>query len=124
MAADVTIENDQVKISIHGIDQLFTFTGHLSVPLEHISAVSKAPEIPRDEIGIKLLGAGIPGLIRAGTYSGKHGLAFWDVKNHDNALMFELHDERYARLFVEVKDPQETLSTLQKALTARSSSNP
>lgn len=120
MAADVKIEGDEVKITIHGIDKLFTFTGSLSIPLAHISAVSKAPEIPRGEIGIKLVGAGIPGLIRAGTYSGKHGLAFWDVKNHDNALMFELHDERYSRLFIEVKDPAETLTTLSNALANRS----
>lgn len=119
MAVDITLQDQNAILTIHGIDKLFTFTGQLIIPLEHISAVSRAPEISRKEIGIKLVGAGIPGLLRAGTYSGQDGLAFWDVHDYDKALMFELHDERYARLFVEVKDPDQTLARIQQALDAR-----
>ncbi len=119
MAVEANIEGDHLTLSVQGIDKLLSFKGSITVPLEHISAVSKAPEISRKDIGLKLIGTGLPGLIRAGTYSGKDGLAFWDVHDYDKALMFELHDERYSRLFVEVKDPEGTLAMLQEELTKR-----
>lgn len=100
----------------HGIDRILTFTGRLAVPLAHIHSVSPAPELSRSEIGVKVVGAGIPGWIRAGIYAGKDGLAFWDVRDPAKALMLELHDERYSRLFVEVEDPEATLALLQQAL--------
>lgn len=119
MSAKVHIEGEQLTLSVHGIDKLLTFTGSISVPLEHISSVCKAPETSRKDIGIKLAGAGIPGLIRAGKYSGKDGLAFWDVRDYDKALMFELHDERYSRLFVQVEDPEATLARINGELAKR-----
>ena len=117
MSVKVDIEGGQLILSVEGIDKLFTFTGSISVPLEHVSSVCKAPEISRKDIGLKIVGAGVPGLIRAGRYSGKDGLAFWDVRDYDKALMFELHDERYARLFVQVEDPEGTLSWINDELT-------
>jgi 23S rRNA A2030 N6-methylase RlmJ len=54
-----------------------------------------------------------------GTYKGKDGLAFWDVRDYDKALMFELHDENYARLFVEVADPEATLELINTELAKR-----
>ena len=119
MSVKVDIGSDQLTFSVQGIDKLLTFTGSISVPWEHISSVCKAPEISRKDIGVKLVGAGIPGLIRAGRYSGKDGLAFWDVRDYDKALMFELHDERYARLFIQVEDPEETLSRINDALSKK-----
>ena len=88
MSVKVEIDEGQLTLSVEGIDKVFTFTGSISVPLEHISSVSKAPEISRADMGVKLVGAGIPGLIRAGRYAGKDGLAFWDVRDYDKALMF------------------------------------
>lgn len=119
MAVEVHIDGDHLTLSVQGIDKLLSFKGSISVPLEHISAVSKAPDMERSEIGLKLIGVGLPGLIRAGTYSGKDGLAFWDVRDYEKALMFELHDERYARLFVEVKDPEGALALINDELAKR-----
>lgn len=120
MAVEVTRSGDDLVFTIHGIDKLFTFTGSLTIPAVHVSSVSKAPEMSRQDIGLKLVGAGIPGLIRAGTYSGKDGLAFWDVKNYDKAIMLELHDERYARLFLEVEDPEKAIALIQDAIAESS----
>lgn len=116
MAAEVSIDGDHLVVHIHGIDRFLSFKGSLSIPLQHVSGASRAPEIPRLDVGVKLVGAGIPGLIRAGSYMGKGGLAFWDVRHHEKAIMIELHDEEYARLILEVDDPDATLARLQAAL--------
>jgi hypothetical protein len=116
MPAEIQIQDEQLIVKIHGIDKLLSFTGSLTIPLEHISSVEKAPEISRKEIGVKLVGAGIPGLIRAGTYAGDQGLAFWDVRNYDNAILLHLHDERYSQLFLDVGDPEKAIAEIEAAL--------
>lgn len=115
MAAEIVLEDNHLIVKIHGIDKLLTFTGSIKIPLEHISSVEKAPEITRKEIGLKLVGAGIPGLIRAGTYSGDKGLAFWDVRDYDKAILIHLHDERYSQLFIEVEDPDKAIMEIGQA---------
>lgn len=120
MAVKITIEDDKMVVNVLGIDKLLSFKGSLTIPLEHISSVGPMPEISRRDIGFKLAGSGIPGLIRAGTYKGKDGLAFWNIRNFDNALMFELHDERYSRLFIEVEDPEQTAALIESELSRRS----
>ena len=116
MAAEILLEEDSLIVKIHGIDKLLTFTGSIKIPLEHISSVEKAPEISRKEIGLKLVGAGIPGLIRCGKYAGEKGLAFWDVRDYEKAILVHLHDERYKQLFIEVEDPASTISAIEKAI--------
>lgn len=102
-------------VHIHGIDRFLSFKSTISVPLEHVKSATRAPEIPRLDIGVKVLGAGLPGL-RAGTYMGKGGLAFWDVHHPDKAILVELHDEHYAHLVLEVEDPDATIAQIQSAL--------
>ena len=52
MSVKVQIEDEQLTLSIHGIEKLLTFTGSVSIPLEHISSVCKAPAISRKDIGL------------------------------------------------------------------------
>jgi hypothetical protein len=62
MAVDVHIEGNNLTLSVQGLDKLFSFKGSITVPLEHISSVSKAPEMARSEIG-HLQGEGRPGFL-------------------------------------------------------------
>lgn len=116
MGVEVTVAGEDLLIHVHGIDKFLSFKGSMTIPLKHVSDACKAPEIPRREMGVKLVGAGIPGLIRAGTYKGKDGLAFWDVRDHDKAILVELHDEQYSQLILEVDDPEKTIAMIKKAV--------
>lgn len=116
MSVSLEISQGNLEVHVRGIHKLLAFKGSLSIPLAHISAVQLAPEIPRSEVGLKLLGTGIPGLVRAGTFNGKDGLAFWDVHDHSKAIKIDLHDEKYAYLVIEVDDPEASLAQLRQAL--------
>lgn len=116
MAVNIEVVGDELFVNVQGLHKLLAFKGSLTIPLNHISAVERAPEIPRQDIGWKLIGSGIPGLIRAGTYQGKEGMAFWDVSNHEKAIKIDLHDESYACLIVEVEDPDQAIALIRQKI--------
>ena len=117
MSVSIEISQGNLEIHVLGLDKLLAFKGSLTIPLAHVSSVQLAPEISRADMGLKMLGTGIPGLIRAGTYNGKDGLAFWDVHDQSKAIKIDLHDEKYAYLVVEVDDPEANVSKIRQALT-------
>ena len=109
----VSVADDTVVIAVHGWDKLWSLTSRLEIPLEHIIDVRRAA----DQVeGIRTLGTRVPGVITAGTFLQEDGLVFWDVHDPTKAIAFNLHDERYCKLVIEVPDPAETISTLQGAL--------
>lgn len=118
MAVSISVTNKTLVMNVEGIDKLLSFKGSMQIPLEHVKSVRRDPDALQNLTGgVKVAGAGIPGLIRAGTWAGREGLAFWDVRHADRTLVIELHDERYARLIVEVDDPDAAVSLIEKALS-------
>jgi hypothetical protein len=116
MSVTIEISGDNLEIHVRGLHKLWAFKGSLSIPLAHISAVDHAPEIKISEMGWKMAGSRIPGLIRAGTFKGKDGLAFWDVHDQSKAIKVDLHDEDYAYLVLEVDDPNAAIASLRHAI--------
>ena len=66
--------------------------------------------------GLKLIGADLPNIFRAGTFYQEGNLVFWDVRHPEKTIVVELHDERYAKLIMEVDDPEAAVSLLKKAI--------
>ena len=120
MSVKISVEEDNLVVELHGLERFLAFRQSLHVPLSHVSGARMAGEIPRKDIGIKVLGAGIPGFIRAGTYAGKEGLVFWDVRHQEKAILIELHDEEFSQLVVEVEKPEEAISLISNAIAESS----
>ena len=68
--------------------------------------------------GLKVLGAGLPNVFRAGTFYQGGGWVFWDVRHPDQVIVVELRDEQSHRLVVEVGDPAAEVDRLQRAVAA------
>jgi hypothetical protein len=66
-------------------------------------------------------GTNLPGVITAGTYRvlGTGERNFWDVCRKEKALVFELRDEPYTRLIVEVEDPFTTIEKVRRAIDSQ-----
>jgi hypothetical protein len=45
--------------------------------------------------------------------------AFWDVHDPDRTVVIELDHERFARLVLEVEDPQATAAAINAAVAGR-----
>jgi hypothetical protein len=86
--------------------------------LTHVRGVrahADVMEIPR---GIRAPGTSIPGFIHAGTFHSQGDKMFWDVHDPAKAIVIELAEDDFARLVVEVENPDETASLIERALTS------
>jgi hypothetical protein len=69
--------------------------------------------------GLKVLGADIPNMFRAGSFYQDGGWVFWDVRHSDKTIVVELQDEQFQRLVIEVNDPAATIALLKQAAATR-----
>ncbi len=116
---EVTLHGEHIHLEVKGLDKLWTFTGHLDIPVAHIRALRADPALARDwHAGIRAPGTSIPGVIRAGSFYQDDKRVFWDVHDPNNTIVIELHDERYDALIVEVADPQAAVEKIEYAMRA------
>jgi hypothetical protein len=115
----VEIASEWLNVEILGWHKIWAFKSRIKVQLDHVTGIRRLAD---DEGwlagGLRMPGTCLPGVIKAGSYyrqsKRKTGeWSFWDVGRMENALVIELRDEKYARLVLEVKDPEATLEMLQ-----------
>jgi len=115
---ELTIEEGKLKIHVKGADKLWAFRSTLEIPLAHIAGVRTDPAIADGRWkGFRLLGTNLPGVIAAGTFYQHGKTIFWDVHRGENAIILDLHDERYDELIVEAEDPSAALRLIRGAMT-------
>jgi hypothetical protein len=65
----------------------------------------------------------VPSLLTAGSYRGREGWDFWDVRHPANAIIINLDHENYRRLIVEVSDTRATVEMINQALSGTQTQN-
>jgi hypothetical protein len=114
---NIEIEGENLVLHVEGADELFALKSHLTIPLKHIDRAEFDPDLAHQWIkGLKLVGARIPGVIKAGTFFQDGGRVFWDVHHPDQTVVINLKDETYKKLIVEVINPQQTVALINQAL--------
>lgn len=109
----VTIEQtkDNFIFKLSGFHQIWALKSSISVPKQDIIKAYQ----DRNELlkfpGLRL-GTHIPFLITAGTYFIKGKRNFWDVMVEKNAIIIELQNHIFTKLYIQVKNPEETLQLL------------
>ncbi len=104
-------------MTVQGLDRLLAFKSEVRVPLAHIVNVERADEEARRWWhGWRAPGTQLPGLVTAGTFYGSEGRVFWDVHDPNRAIVLHLRDDRYAKLIIEVEDPESSIAAVQAAL--------
>jgi hypothetical protein len=118
---DVAIEDGLVVFRVEGIDKFWALRSRLEIPVEHVTGAEHNPDdVGRWWHGIKLLGSELPGVFAAGTFYYHRELVFWDVHDVEHTVIVTLNHERYKKLIVEVRDPQETIARIREATSAPS----
>jgi len=116
MAASIEVTGDSLIVRIEGADRLWAMKSRLEIPLANVvSAATAGAEAHSWLRGIRAGGTHVPGVISAGRFYSQGQLVFWDVHDADNAIGIDLRDERYARLVVEVADPEAEISRITAA---------
>ena len=106
---------------IQGVDKVLALKSELTIPLAHVKGAGvSAPDVRRrwgSLLRMHVPGTDLPYVVMAGTFvflDGEH--AFWDVHDPDRTVVIELDHERFAKLVLEVADPQATAAAINAAL--------
>ena len=117
----VEIQDDRLIARIQGLDRVLALTSELTIPLEHVKgAAVSPPEVRRrwrDVLRLHVPGTDLPYVVMAGTFlflDGEH--AFWDVHDPNRTVVIQLDHERFAKLVLEVEDPQATAAAINAAV--------
>jgi hypothetical protein len=115
--ARIELQGDRLVVHVTGADRVFALKSELAIPLEHVTGVARDEEEARTWYhGVRAPGTNLPGVITAGTFHEHGERVFWDVHHPERAIALSLRDERYAKLVVEVDDPDGAIRAISAAL--------
>jgi hypothetical protein len=116
----IEIDTEALTVQVQGLDKLWSLKSELRIPLSHVSGAALAEdEARRWWHGIRAPGTHVPGVITAGTFYEREGRVFWDVSKPERAIAIVLHDDKYAKLVIEVENPADEIARIEMALAAR-----
>ncbi len=117
----VEVRADRLVAHVQGLDQVLALKSELTIPLSHVKGANVSPpEVRgrwRNPLRIRVPGSDVPYVVMAGSFiflDGEH--AFWDVHDPDRTVVIELDHERFAKLVLEVEDPQTTAAAINAAV--------
>lgn len=113
--AVVSIDGDTLVVEIEGMDKLWALKSRLEIPLANVRGATVDPGVIKEPKGIRAPGSHLPGVITAGTFHIDGERVFWDVRDAAKTVVIELHNERYARLIVQVADPRAAVALIERA---------
>jgi len=114
---DVKTDAQTVIFEVQGWHKVWSLTSKLTIPLAHIQSVAADPNPAMGWFqGLKIAGADLPNLFRAGIFYQDGNRVFWDVRHPEKTVVVSLNDEKYARLIIEVEDPEFVVNLLTTAI--------
>lgn len=110
------IEDDALTITFEGVEQLWALKHRLVVPKVNISLAiwQEGVVIPRSELGLRIGGTAIPGLLYAGRFVGSSGANFVYLQRARqqglavkvrHVLTLELKHSHYQRFIFTIDKP-------------------
>jgi len=118
MNAQIDIDESHLRVTLHGLDVVWTTRRRMILPLEHVTGAHLDPHIHRHGpwLGAGRTDALLDYAVAAGSMvvHGRH--EFWDVHHPDKAIEIDLVDEAYERLVLEVDDPETVVAEVNAAV--------
>jgi hypothetical protein len=118
----ITIADEAAVFEVEGWHKLWSLRSRLEIPVAHIKAVhaDAAPAMGLFD-GLKLTGTDVPNIFRAGVFYQEGNFVFWDVRHAEKTVVIDLADEHFAKLIVEVEDPEASVRLIEDAINRRNS---
>jgi hypothetical protein len=117
---EINIDGDKAVFEVEGWHKLWSLKSRLEIPLAHITGVHADPQPAMGWFdGLKVAGTGIPHIFRAGIFYQEGNFVFWDVGSPEKTIVIDLADEQFAKLIVEVAEPQAAVRLLKDAISGR-----
>jgi hypothetical protein len=124
VVATIEVTPQTVVVHVNGLDKVLALRSRVEFPLAHVTNVAYDPSETQRELEqfwqeTHIFGANAPGSTMVGDYTEHGDRIFWDMHHPERAITLQLIQEKYAKVIVEVADPEATLRSLQDALRQR-----
>ncbi|HVC39980.1 MAG TPA: hypothetical protein VNH20_08440 [Candidatus Dormibacteraeota bacterium] len=117
--ADIRIDGDDLVLVLGRLEKVEGVHGDIRVPLTSVREV-EVVDHPLEFIhGLKLAGAGIPGVTAMGTWVSSDGRTFAAEHHASRGIVVHLEGQTYAQLVVGSADPEALAARVQAALPGR-----
>ena len=110
--ADLLIDDETVTVKLTALEKAEAVHGNVVVPRSAITAFWTVPDGQAEVAGFKLIGSGLTGVIKVGTWRSADRTIFAVCHGAGPAVVLDLTGERYDRLVVTVDNPQDVLASL------------
>lgn len=113
----IEIAGTTLKITPNGLNKLWSFTGSMEIPLDHVAGATVDPGFTMSERkAIRTPGLSAPGK-KVGTFKFPDGdVEFWSIAQPEQPLVIQLRDEKFDRLVLGVADPRQTTDAINEAI--------
>jgi hypothetical protein len=119
LSGTVSIENDEVVLELHGIDEFLSFKRSMHIPLKNIVSVSTEEVSWGVFKAIKVAGTNLPGHYKDGRFYIPHeGLVFFEMHHPDKCITINTNHERYKKIVFEVEDKESAAMLINNALSS------
>ena len=116
MSGTVNIENDEVVLELHGVDEILSIKRSMHIPIKNIVSVSTEEVSWGVFKTIKVAGADLPGHYKDGRFYVPHeGLVFFEMHHPDKCITINLDHERYKQVIFEVDDKESAAALIEGA---------
>lgn len=113
--AEIEIADETLTVRLRGWEVVWALRRRVAVPLARVRGARLDPVAAGRPKGFRWPGSRLPGVITAGTFVRKGGRDFWSVRDPTKAVVIALAGKPYARLIVQVADPQATVAAIEAA---------
>jgi|SRR5581483_9880266 len=104
--ATLAVEGDELHLHLSRWEKLGAFHSDIYVPVDSITDVDVVPAGLSVVRGLRMPGAGFPGVIALGTWRYRGGPDFVAVYRNRPAVVVTLRDRLFTRLIVTVDDAE------------------
>jgi hypothetical protein len=114
--AKVSIQNDQLVVTIGVFEAIQALQGSFTVPLHKVRGATEDPNYIRSGLGLRSPGTGLPGLIARGTFRkiGEKVLSLWG--HNQQIVVVELNDSKWDRLVLGCDNAKKLARLINEAI--------
>ncbi|MEX0767979.1 MAG: hypothetical protein WD029_05870 [Microthrixaceae bacterium] len=109
MTVEIELTETELEVHLTGVSGALAMKSHLTLPLaDVVSAQVLTVEQAKggEKMSAKFPGTRIPGVFWAGSFRNADSWQFWYVARAETVLVIDVDHEKYARLVLELPEPQ------------------
>jgi hypothetical protein len=114
----LAFQNTDLHVTLSSGEKVAALHGDLVLPLTNIVGAEVLGKGWWMNLGLRVPGTGLPGLVIAGTYLAKGDKAFVSWTRGKQVLQINLTNHEYNRVVVGVEDAEEWVDTITMYLTS------